>query len=76
MVLNEKNGKVEWTFFGIVSGDGENIFFLDDAGTGVDIYPRITEEEAADLGWCSWVHILHYSVGGVVGKIRDFLKEI
>ena len=52
MILNEKNGKVEWTIYGIVSADGERLYFLDNSGTGVDIFPRISEEEAAELGWC------------------------
>ena len=54
LVLNEKNGKVEDTIFGIVSDDGETLYFLDDNGTGVLINPKITEEKAAELGWC-WV---------------------
>ena len=54
MILNEKDGKVEWTEFGIVSDDGEKLYFLDRNGTSVDIFPRITEEEASELGWC-WV---------------------
>lgn len=54
MLLNEKNGKVDYTWFGIVSDDGERWYTLDDYGTGVDISPKITEEEAAELGWC-WV---------------------
>ena len=49
-----KNGKVDWTIFGIVSDDGERLYFLDRNGTGVDIFPRITQEESAELGWC-WV---------------------
>ena len=52
LILNEKNGKVEMTIFGIVSDDGEKLYFLDGKETGVDIFPRITEEEAAALGWC------------------------
>ena len=54
MLLNEKNGKVDVQWFGIVSDDGERWYSLDDYGTGVDISSKITEEEAAELGWC-WV---------------------
>ena len=54
MTINKKNGKVDWTIFGIVSDDGEKLYFLDRNKTDVLLYPRITEEEAAELGWC-WV---------------------
>ena len=36
--------------FGIVDDDGENLFFLDNIGTGVEHFTRITEEEALALG--------------------------
>ena len=36
-----------------MSGDGEKLFYLDNIGTGVEIFQRITDEEAAELGWCS-----------------------
>ena len=52
MLLNEKNSKVDVTWLGIVSDDGERLYFLDDYGTGVDISSKITEEEAAEIGWC------------------------
>ena len=51
IIIDKKTGKVDWTHFGIVSDDGEKVYFLDRNGTGVDIFPRITEEEAAELGW-------------------------
>ena len=38
--------------YGIVSEDGERLYFLDRNKTDVLLYPRITEEEAAKLGWC------------------------
>ena len=50
MILDEKSGKVVWTIFGIVSGDGEKLYDLDDKGTGVDLSQRISEEEATKLG--------------------------
>ena len=52
LILNEKKSKVEWTIFGMVSDDGEKLYFLDNDATGVDIFPRITEEKAAELGRC------------------------
>ena len=55
MTINKKNGKVDWTIFGIVSDGGEKLYFLDRNKTDVLLYPRITEEEAAKLGWC-WVN--------------------
>ena len=48
--VNKKDGKVEWSIFGIVSGDGEKLCFLNDKGTGVDIFAKITEDHAAELG--------------------------
>ena len=48
--VNKKDGKVEWSIFGIVSGDGEKLCFLNDKGTGVDIFAQITEDQAAELG--------------------------
>ena len=52
MILDKKRGKVVWTIFGIVTEDGEKLYFLDKKLTGVDIFLSITEEEAAKLGWC------------------------
>ena len=49
----EEDGEVTWSKLGIVSGDGEKLYYLDNIGTGVEIFLRITEEEAAQLGWCS-----------------------
>ena len=46
-----EDGNVSWSKFGIVSGDGERLYYLDNNGTGVEIFQRITEEEATDLGW-------------------------
>ena len=51
-ILDEK-GKVVWSEFGIVSDDGEKLYFLDNTGTGVDIFSKITEDQAAELGGCS-----------------------
>ena len=49
----EEDGRVTWSKFGIMSGDGEKLFYLDNIGTGVEIFQRITDEEATELGWCS-----------------------
>ena len=54
MTFDEKNGKEEWSQLGIVADDGERLYWLDDYGAGVDICPKITEEKAAEIGWC-WV---------------------
>ena len=61
MILDEKDGKVEWSEFGIVSDDGEKVYHLDDMGTGVEIFEKITEDQAAELG--GWYLYLLLRVG-------------
>ena len=56
--MREASGIENYNFqfgdiFGIVSDDGENLYFLDNTGTGVDIFSKITEDQAAELGGCS-----------------------
>ena len=54
LIVNDGDENSE-SIFGIVSDDGESLYFLDKNGTGVDVFPRITEEKAAELGWF-WVN--------------------
>ena len=50
-ILDKKTGKVVWSLgFGIVSADGEKCYVLDNKGTGVDIFLKITEDQAAEIG--------------------------
>ena len=56
-VVREASGIENYNFqlvngnkFGIVSDDGEKLYFLDNIGTGVDIFSKITEDQAAELG--------------------------
>ena len=62
MILDEKDGKVEWSEFGIVSSDGEKVYHLDDMGTGVEIFEKITEDQAAELG--GWYFIYLFTIQG------------
>ena len=54
LIVNDGDENSE-SIFGIVSDDGESLYFLDKNGNGVDVFPRITEEKAAELGWF-WVN--------------------
>ena len=47
-----------------MSDDGEKLYFLDNIGTGVEVFTKITEDQAAELG------------GWYVGIVRDTTQMI
>ena len=68
-VVREASGIENYNFqlvnrniFGIVSSDGEKVYHLDDMGTGVEIFEKITEDQAAELG--GWYFIYLFTIQG------------